>query len=97
MRVCLKDEGWVLADGGGAWLLYACCVRHAALRAFREWLLAALAAAMLAVVLAGVIEHRLTLLVIAASVGAATLGMLSYQVQKAVVRRVRSRHGPGGS
>jgi hypothetical protein len=39
--------------------------------------------------------HRLTLPVIAASIGAATLGKVSYSLEKAAVRRARSRRRSG--
>jgi hypothetical protein len=40
---------------------------------------------------------RLTLPVIAASIGAATLGKLSYSPEKAALRRFRSRRRPGAA
>ena len=85
-------------NGGRAWLPYAYCVRHAALRAFGEWLLTALVAFVLMEIVAQVTPgHRLTLPLIAAAIGAATLGKLSYSLEKAVLRRVRSRRRPGGA
>jgi hypothetical protein len=57
--------------GCRAWLHYAYCVRHAALRAFGEWLLTALVAFVIMEIAAQVLPgHRLTLPVIAASIGA---------------------------
>ena len=82
----------VLANGCRAWLHYAYCVRHAARRAFGEWLLTALVALVLLEIAAQVIPgHRLTFPVIAVAIGAATLGILSYSAEKAALRRVRSR------
>jgi hypothetical protein len=87
-----------LVNGCRAWLHYAYCVRHAALRAFGEWLLTALVAFVIMEIAAQVLPgHRLTLPVIAASIGAATLGKLSYSLEKAVLRRARSRRRPGGA
>jgi hypothetical protein len=64
-----------LANGCRAWLHYAYCVRHAARRAFGEWLLTALVALVLLEIAAQVIPgHRLTFPVIAVAIGAATLG-----------------------
>lgn len=40
--------------------------------------------------------HRLTLPVIAVSIGVAVLGKLSYSAEKALVRRIRSRREAGG-
>jgi hypothetical protein len=63
-----------------------------ALGAFREWLLTALVAFVLMEAIELVLPgHRLTLPVIAASIGAATLGKLSYGLEKAALRRIRSR------
>lgn len=85
-------------NGCGAWLHYAYRVRDAALRAFREWLLTALVAFVLMEIAAHVLPgHRLTLPVIAASIGAATLGKLSYSLEKAALRRVRSRRRAGSA
>jgi hypothetical protein len=62
------------------------------LRAFGEWLMTAVVAFLIMEIADRVLPgHRLTLPVIAASIGAATLGKLSYSAEKAVVRRVRSR------
>jgi branched-subunit amino acid ABC-type transport system permease component len=41
--------------------------------------------------------HRLTLPVIALSIGAATLGKLSYSLERAALRRIRSRRRPDGA
>jgi hypothetical protein len=67
-------------------------VRSAALQAFREWLLIAAVAFVIMEIAQHVLPgHRLTLPVIGLSIGAATLGKLSYSAEKAVVCRVRSR------
>ena len=85
-----------LAIGCEAWLHYACYVRHAALRAFREWLLIALVAFVLMEIAGQVLPgHRLTLPVVAAAIGAATLGKVSYSLEKAALRRIRSRRAGG--
>jgi hypothetical protein len=73
-------------------------VRHAARRAFGEWLLTALVALVLLEIAAQVIPgHRLTFPVIAVAIGAATLGKLSYSAEKAALRRVRSRRRADGA
>jgi hypothetical protein len=88
----------VLVDGCGAWQHQAYGVRRAALRALGEWLLTALVAFVLMEIAAQVLPgHWLTLPVIAASIGAATLGKLSYSLEKAALRRARSRRRPGGA
>jgi hypothetical protein len=75
---------------------YADCVRSAAPQAFRGWLLIAVVAFVIMEIAQQVLPgHRLTLLVIGVSIGAATLGKLSYSAEKAVVRRVRSRRAGG--
>jgi hypothetical protein len=66
------------------------------LRAFGEWLMTAVVAFVIMEIADRVLPgHRLTLPVIAASIGVATLGKLSYSAEKAVVRRVRSRRAGG--
>jgi hypothetical protein len=67
-------------------------VKGAVLRGFGEWLMTAVVAFLIMEIADRVLPgHRLTLPVIAVSIGAATLGKLSYSAEKAVVRRVRSR------
>ena len=67
-------------------------MRRTALRALGEWLLAALVAFVLMEIIARALPgHRLTLPVIAASIRAAALGKLSYSLEKAALRRLRSR------
>ena len=66
------------------------------MQAFREWLLAAVVAFVILEIAGQVLPgHRITLLVAGVSIGAATLGKLSYSAEKAVVRRVRSRRAGG--
>jgi hypothetical protein len=85
-----------LVGGFGTRQLYDECVRNAALRAFREWLLTAVVAFVIMEIGQQVVPgHRLTLPVIGMSIGAATLGKLSYSAEKAVARRVRSRRAGG--
>jgi hypothetical protein len=61
-----------------------------------EWLLTAVVAFVIMVIADQILPgHRLTLPVIAAAIGAAILGKLSYTAQKHVVRRVRSRREVG--
>jgi len=66
------------------------------LRAFGEWLMTAVVAFVIMEIADRVLPgHRLTLPVIAASIGAATLGKLSSSAEKTVVRRARSRRAGG--
>jgi hypothetical protein len=72
-------------------------VRNAALVAFPEWLLTAVVAFVIMEIAQQVLPgHHLTLPIIGASIGAATLGKLSYSAEKSVVRRIRSRRAGGG-
>jgi hypothetical protein len=71
-------------------------VGSAALRAFGELLLTAVVAFLIMEIAGQFLRgHRLTLPVIAVSIGAATPGKLSYSLEKAVVRRVRARRAGG--
>jgi hypothetical protein len=71
-------------------------VRNAGLRVFGEWLLTAVIALLIMGVFSLAFPGRwLSLPVIAVSIGAATLGKLSYSAERAVVRRVRSRRAGG--
>jgi len=66
------------------------------LRAFGEWLMTAVVAFVIMEIADRVLPgHRLTLPVIAASIGAATLGKLSSSAENTVVRRARSRRAGG--
>jgi hypothetical protein len=71
-------------------------VKSAALQAFGGWLLTAVVAFVILEIARLVLPgHRMTLLVVGLSIGAATLGKLSYSAEKAVVRLVRSRRAGG--
>lgn len=77
-------------------LLICFAVISTALRAFGEWLLTAVVALLIMEIAGQFLPgHRLTLPVIAVSIGAATLGKLSYSLEKAAVRRVRARRAGG--
>jgi hypothetical protein len=72
-----------------AGIYYADGVKSAALRAFGEWLLTAVVAFVILEIARQVLPgHRMTLLVVGLSIGAAT-------AEKAVVRFVRSRRAGG--
>ena len=63
---------------------------------FREWLIIAAVAFALMEIARQVLPGRpLTLPLIGLSIGAATLGKLSYSAEKALVRRFRSRRAKG--
>jgi hypothetical protein len=71
-------------------------VGSAALRAFGKWVLAATVAFALMEIAQQVFpRHPLTLMVVGVSIGAATLGWLSYLAEKAAMRRLRSRRAGG--
>ena len=71
-------------------------MRNAGLRVFGEWLLTTVIAfLMMGAFSLALPGRRLSLPVIAVSIGAATLGKLSYSAEKVVVRRVRSRRAGG--
>jgi hypothetical protein len=87
-----------LALFAGDVLLGCFFVKGAVPRAFSGWLVTAAVAFLIMEIADRVLPgHPLTLPVIAASIGAATLGKLSYSAEKAVVRRVRSRRAGGPS
>jgi hypothetical protein len=71
-------------------------VKNAAQRAFGEWLVTAVVTFVI-LEIAGrlLLGHWVTSGMIAVTIGAATLGQLSYSAQKAMVRRVRSRRAGG--
>jgi hypothetical protein len=71
-------------------------VKNAVLRAFGEWLVTAVVAFVILEIAGRLLLGRwVTLAMIAVTIGAATLGKLSYSAEKAVVRRVRSRRAGG--
>jgi hypothetical protein len=71
-------------------------VKNAALRAFGEWLVTPVVAFVILEIVGRLLLGRwVTLAMIAVTIGAATLGKLSYSAEKAVVRRVRSRRAGG--
>jgi hypothetical protein len=67
-------------------------VKHALLRSFR-WLITTIVVVFAIVELANMVIPgvRMSLLAVLAAVGAATLGMVSYELGKAGLRRLRSR------
>ena len=87
-----------MADGFGAWPHYADCVRQTVLRTFSQWLLTAVAVFVLMEFAWQVHPgHWLTHRVMVAAIGAALLGKLSYSLEKAVLRRIRSRRQRSGA
>jgi hypothetical protein len=79
-----------VASGPGSY--YADCVRNAALRAFRKWVLWAVVAFVVTEIVQQVLHgHWLTLPVIGESIAAATWGRLSCSAGMAVARRIRGR------